>query len=81
MQQNQGLAADQVLDTRGLLCPMPVIHAAGAMKGLSSGQTLKVMASDPGSRADFPAWADSLGHRLLQQEHNNGLYVYWIQKG
>ena len=71
---------DSILDARGQLCPMPVIQASGAMKGLASGQVLKILATDPGSKADFPAWAESLGHRLLKQEAKDGLFTYWIQK-
>ena len=72
---------DSVLDTRGQLCPMPVIKAAGAIKALASGQVLKVLATDPGSKADFPAWAESLGHLLLKYEAKDGLFTYWIKKG
>ncbi len=75
------LRADKVLDTQGLLCPMPVIQASGAIKDLAAGQYLKILATDPGSKADFPAWAESLGHRLVSQEDNHGVYVYWVQKG
>ncbi len=71
---------DSVLDARGKLCPMPVIQAAGAIKALASGQVLKILATDPGSKADFPAWAESLGHRLLKQEAKDGLFTYWVQK-
>ncbi len=80
-QQFQTTKVDRELNTRGLLCPMPVIQAFEAMKGLVSGQTLRIVATDPGSKADFPAWADSLGHRLLRQEEDHGVYAYWIQKG
>ena len=39
-QQFQATKVDRELDTRGLLCPMPVIQASGAIKGLVSGQVL-----------------------------------------
>jgi TusA-related sulfurtransferase len=80
-QQFQTTKVDRELDTRGLLCPLPVIQASGAIKGLTSGQVLKILATDPGSKADFPAWAEELGHRLLRHEEDHGVYAYWIQKG
>lgn len=72
---------DQVLDTCGTLCPMPVIRASQSIKTLAQGQVLKVLATDPGSKADFPAWAEASGHRLLKQEAEAGVFMYWIQKG
>ncbi|MBI4298172.1 MAG: sulfurtransferase TusA family protein [Chloroflexi bacterium] len=72
---------DKVLDTRGKLCPMPVIEASLVMKDLISGHVLKVLATDPGSKADFPAWAEASGHRLLKQEAKDTIFTYWIQKG
>jgi TusA-related sulfurtransferase len=80
-QQFQALKVDRELDTRGLLCPMPVIQASGAIKALASGQVLKILATDPGSKADLPAWAEELGHQLLRHEEDQGVYAYWVQKG
>ncbi len=55
---------DKLLDARGLLCPMPIVKAAKEMKGLVPGQILKVLATDRGAIADFPAWADDTGNEL-----------------
>ena len=80
-QQLQDLKEDQVLDTRGLLCPMPVVKVSQVIRGLTSGQVLKILATDPGSKADMPAWAEATGNPLLRQETDKGIYVYWIRKG
>ena len=57
--------ADQVLDSRDVSCPLPIIQTAQAMKDLGSGQTLLVMASDPGFEPDIQAWASRTGNALL----------------
>ena len=44
------------LDARGLNCPMPVLKAKKALKDLAAGDTLRVMATDPGSVSDFSAF-------------------------
>ncbi|MHA1977757.1 MAG: sulfurtransferase TusA family protein [Candidatus Hodarchaeales archaeon] len=59
---------NQTLDARNLSCPMPVLKSKKALKGLEIGQVLEVLATDPGSMADFPAWARSTGQELLLSE-------------
>ncbi len=73
--------ADQELDATGLLCPLPVLKARKAMKALAAGQTLEVLATDPGSVADFKAFCDSQGHRLLDSGKDGGTFRYLIEKG
>ena len=41
----------QIVDAKGLSCPMPIVKTAQAAKGLASGQLLEVLATDPGSTA------------------------------
>ena len=68
--------ADEVLDSRDVCCPMPIIQTATAMAGLSSGQTLLVKASDPGFEPDIKAWSSRTGNALLSSERRgNELHV------
>lgn len=48
---------DQLLDARGQNCPMPLVNARREIGTITPGQTLKVIASDRGSLADFAGWA------------------------
>jgi tRNA 2-thiouridine synthesizing protein A len=57
--------ADKVLDLKGLLCPLPVVKMAKAIKEVEVGQTIEAFATDPGVMADIPAWARSTGHELV----------------
>jgi TusA-related sulfurtransferase len=72
---------DRVLDARGLLCPMPVVKAAKEMKSLEEKQVLKILATDRGALADFPAWADDTGNELLSSNEEEGVLVFFIRKG
>ena len=58
--------ADQELDLRGLRCPIPVMRTKKKLQTMSSGQTLRVLASDPGSIPDFKAYVKSSGDTLLK---------------
>ena len=75
------LKEDRLLDARGLLCPMPVVRAAREIKTLEPGQVLKVLATDRGAIADFPAWADDTGNPLLEWHEEQGALAFWFRKG
>lgn len=53
------------LDTRGLLCPMPVIKTQNRIRQLDAGAQLEVICSDPGALHDIPAWCRVNGHQVL----------------
>jgi len=66
------IVADEVLDSRDVSCPLPIIQTAQAIKDLAAGQTLLVMASDPGFEPDIKAWSARTGNTLLSgQQHGN----------
>ena len=68
------------LDARGLNCPLPILKAKKALKDLTAGDTLKVIATDPGSVADFAAFCRSTGNELVEQSESGGVYTYLIRK-
>ena len=75
-----GMTCDAEVDAVGLDCPMPLLKAKLELNRLSSGQVLKVTATDPGSQRDFRSFAKLAGHSLLHEEAQEGLYRYWLRK-
>jgi TusA-related sulfurtransferase len=71
---------DQELDARGLLCPMPIVKTAKAMRELPAGAVLKLLATDKGSVTDVPAWADTTGNELLDWHEEDGVFVFLLRK-
>lgn len=69
------------LDAKGLACPMPVVKARLEIEKLTSGEVLQVIATDPGSVADFDNWTKMSGHDLLESDETDGVYTYLIRKG
>ena len=72
--------ADKILDLKGLLCPMPVVKLAKAMKEISIGQTVEATASDPGVLADIPAWCKSTGNELVSIEKGDKVITFVVKK-
>jgi len=58
----------ETLDTRGLLCPLPVIRTQDRIRSLAPGSMLVVTASDAGTLQDIPAWCRVHGHQLVTTE-------------
>ena len=59
------------LDARRLICPMPVIRAQDKIAQLGHGDTLEVVATDPGALHDIPAWCRVHGHEVLGAESDD----------
>ena len=71
---------DKEIDTSGLNCPLPILKAKKALTELHSGQTLKVIATDPGSWRDFEAFARQTGNELVSQEKTESNFVYLLKR-
>ena len=71
---------DHTLDCRGLSCPMPILKLAGQMKKIKKGEVLELLGTDPGSKADVPAWCKKTGNEFLGMTEDDGVYKYLIKR-
>jgi tRNA 2-thiouridine synthesizing protein A len=71
---------DKELDARGLSCPLPILKTKKSLNELTSGQVLKVVATDPGSVKDFDAFAKQTGHTLLSSAEQDKTFVFYMKK-
>ncbi len=71
---------DQEVDASGLNCPVPILRAKKALANMSSGQVLRVTATDPGSVQDFEAFSKQSGNDLLGSSEDNGHYRFLLKK-
>ena len=74
------LRADKVLDCKGLLCPIPVVKTARAIKEVEVGHLLLMEATDPGAPPDMEAWSRQTGHELVKQETADGVFRFWFRR-
>lgn len=75
------LEIQQLVDARGLSCPMPIVKTAQAMKTVPSGQLVEVLATDPGSVKDFAAWSRTTGNLLVDQSTDSaGVYHFVLRR-
>ena len=71
---------DRELDTRGLNCPLPILKAKKALAEMTSGQTLRVVATDSGSVRDFAAFAKQTGNELLEQITEGKDFIHVLKR-
>lgn len=71
---------DQELDASGLNCPLPILRAKKSLAGLSAGQVLHIIATDPGSVKDFEAFAKQTGNELQESREEGGKFYFLIKK-
>jgi tRNA 2-thiouridine synthesizing protein A len=71
---------DKELDARGLNCPLPILRTKKALSDMTSGQVLRIVATDPGSVRDFQAFSKQTGHALLSSDSAQNEFVFFMQK-
>jgi len=74
------MQAQKELDTRGLNCPLPILKAKKALADMTSGDVLKVVATDPGSVRDFQAFARQTGNELIEQATNADEFIHFLRR-
>ncbi len=71
---------DQTLDTKGMLCPQPVLKTKVEMDQMTSGQILEVLATDPGADLDLRAWAKHTGNIFISTETEGDVWKIYVKK-
>ena len=72
--------ADKTLDAKGLNCPLPILKAKKALKEVPVGGTLEILATDPGSVADFQAFSRTTGNELVEHNEEGGVYRFLLRR-
>lgn len=71
---------DRELDVKGLKCPLPILRTKKALSEMSSGQVLRVLATDPGSVKDFQAFAKQTGNQLLSNTESELVFEFHFKR-
>ncbi len=74
------LLVDRELDVRGLVCPLPILRTKKALSEMSTGQVIKIVATDPGSVIDFQVFAEQTANELLSLTELDDEFVFYLKK-
>ena len=75
-----GDMSESLLDVKGLNCPLPVLRANRALRGMAAGERLRVLATDRAAVADFQAFCRETGHALVAWSEDGGVLSFVIRK-
>jgi TusA-related sulfurtransferase len=59
---------------------LPILKAKKALSEMTSGQVLRVVSTDPGSKRDFQAFAKQTGNELLEQSTEGEAFVHLMRR-
>jgi tRNA 2-thiouridine synthesizing protein A len=68
------------VDARGLLCPLPILRAKKALADMTSGQILKILATDPSAQRDFAAFAKQTGNELVETSSHEKVFTFLMRR-
>lgn len=78
-QGEAGRVVVKVIDATADRCPMPLLKAKRSMLEVQSGETVQVLATDPGSVRDFQSLTRLAGH-CVESEQIEEVWHHWITK-
>jgi tRNA 2-thiouridine synthesizing protein A len=70
----------QTLDARGKSCPLPIVLTAKAVKQISVGEDLTILADDRAFLPDIEAWCKKTGHELRGTQSKDGCFEATIRR-
>lgn len=71
---------DVELDARQLACPLPILRAKKSLSEMTSGQVIRIVATDNGSPKDFAEFCRQTGNELLSSTMHDGEFVFYLRR-
>jgi tRNA 2-thiouridine synthesizing protein A len=71
---------DVELDARQLACPLPILRAKKSLSQMTSGQVLRIIATDKGAPNDFAEFCLKTGNELLSSTEQDGEFFFLIRR-
>lgn len=68
------------VDASGLNCPLPLLRLKKALLSMSSGEVVKVIATDPAAHLDFGVYSDQTGHQIIQLIKESNIQIFYFKK-
>jgi tRNA 2-thiouridine synthesizing protein A len=68
------------VDASGLQCPLPLLRLKKALMQMTSGDVVKVTATDPAAHLDFGVYIDQSGHQMIKLIKQSNTQIFYIKK-
>ncbi|MHA2385162.1 MAG: sulfurtransferase TusA family protein [Candidatus Thorarchaeota archaeon] len=70
----------RTFDASGMRCPMPILKAKKEIGQVEIGQILQVIATDIGTKKDFPAFCERTGHEIVELVEEGDKLVWYLRR-
>ena len=67
------------LDTRGLLCPLPVLKLRKLLESTKQKDKIKLMTDDPAAIVDVPHFCNEQGYQILESSKGTDYDFFIIE--
>ena len=67
------------LDTRGLLCPLPVLKLRKLINSIKQKDKIKLITDDPAAIVDVPHFCNEQGHQIMENFKENDYDLFIIE--
>jgi len=74
------MAFDAELDARQLVCPLPILRTKKSLSQMSSGQVLRIIATDKDASKDFEVFCRQTGNELLSASEQGGEFTFYLRR-
>jgi len=74
------MSEKKVIDARGTFCPGPLMELIAGIKLINVGDELEVLSSDKGSSNDIPEWVHKVGHEMVSNSEQQGVWHIVVRK-
>ena len=68
------------VDARGLLCPLPILRLARALRRAPGDTVARLLATDPAAVDDVEMFCQEGRHELLSTEREGATFVFRVRK-
>jgi TusA-related sulfurtransferase len=76
----ESMSDRKVIDARGSFCPGPLMELIAGMKLAQVGEELELLSTDKGSANDVPEWIRKVGHEMLDNREEAGVWHIAVRK-
>ncbi len=74
------MTKNEIIDARGMLCPLPVLKLRKRLKTQDAGAVVILLADDPAAAIDVPYFCRESGHEFVEAAEADDHTVYRVRK-
>lgn len=71
---------DLEIDASGLNCPLPLLRLKKGLTKIETGDTIKIITTDPAAYLDIGVFVEQVGHKMRGFSKHHGKQIFYVSK-